>query len=830
MQIRSYILFLTFISFFSLPLLAQRTISGFVKDSISGERLIGATLQSGENGTVTDHNGFFALLSTGSDSLHVSYVGYSTLSMQVKGNTDTLVELNLVPGISIGEVEVTSRQVVRNNMISLTPAEINALPSITGKPDVMRALQLMPGVMGQSEGSGLLLVRGGNPGENMYLFDHVPLIYVNHFGGFMSVFNPDIINSVDVYKGNFPARYGGKLSSIVNITQREGNQSGFKGSYHLGITDLSLSLEGPLSDKTTLIFSGRKTLFDALMMAASGLIEGNGAIVSYGFHDINAKFSWKPNTQNSFHVNLFQGDDYWRFKAKKVEDMPDFNSRTVYVWGNWMLSGGWKHISSAKLFGESNIAFTRYRNREQLNFSFANANTEVNREVSHFSSFNMVSAVSDWKYFANPAWTINFGVNSSLGSILPVRSENSGLASPEDYTTTNTLENAVYVDNNIELPLDFELQAGLRGVHFASVDYDVLRLEPRASLTKYFRNNQQVNVGYMQVNQFSHLLFTPGSIFSNEVWIPSDNTIKPAISDQFNLGWMGGFKENQYQAEVNFYYKSLEELATYKEGFSNLRGDPNWQDKIETGGTGEAWGAEFLLRKTRGRFTGFVGYTYSRATRKYKGINNGETFTFDFDRPHSISLNINHEFNKRSSISVSWVYQTGLPYTPVTARYMIPSLEYEDEATIRNTAPVNAPEMARNISQLFEYPDTESPHMYEVFIYGERNSARMRNYHRLDVSYTLKKFTSEDKLISSWTFGLYNAYNRQNPVYYYYNTTANAEIINPEYPDIAYKPFNLYQLTLFPVIPNISYRYYFGQKEASERKSFKDIINHIIFQ
>jgi hypothetical protein len=777
----------------------QQRVSGFVTDAITGERLIGATVSVPGRGVATDNNGYFVFSHTGSDSITVSFVGYTPFHLWADSRSDTIVNVTLNPGRELAEIQITASPPARNNVARLSMAELYSLPSLSGKPDVMRALQFLPGIMSQSEGSSLLLVRGGNPGENIYLFDNVPIIYVNHFGGFMSVFNPDIINSLDVYKGNFPSRYGGKLSSIVNISQREGNKSRFEGSYHIGITDVSVSLEGPLHDNMSIIFTGRKTLFDLLFFAASSLSEGNSANVFYGFHDVNTKLSWKPNTRNSLHLNLFQGDDYFNFTNKKSKENPDDRSRMIYIWGNWMISGGWKHVASPRLFSESNISFTRYRNKEKQTLSYKNDETLVKQNFKYISSVDMFTAVSNWKYQATDGWDVNFGLNSNLAILLPVYSELPFQSLDVRFETIPTIENALYLENHIKLPFNAELVAGVRGVHFNNGRYSTIRPEPRFSLLKNIGTNHQINLGYMQVNQFSHLLFTPGSLFSNEVWIPAEKNILPSRSNQYTLGWMGSFAKGGYQSEVNLYYKDLSDLATYKEGFTHLRADENWRSKIESGGKGEAWGMEFMLRKTSGNYTGFASYTYSRATRAFPNINNGETFPFEFDRPHSISLAISHHFSKRISINATWVFQSGLPYTPVLARQLTPSLEHEED---------------------------ELPFLYETFIYGERNSARMKHYHRLDVSFTFNKFNEANQLRSVWTLGLYNAYNRKNPVFYYYSTDHMSGFSNPDNPGMEYQPSKMYQLAIFPIIPTVSYKHYLGR---SQRKSFKERLQKLLY-
>jgi len=788
----------------SIVSIAQIRISGFVKDATSGERLIGANItETGTTkGTVTDNNGYFTLLIKTPVSIRASYIGYASVNISIASAKDTLVEISLTPGKELAAVVIRADKIMRPNVAKLTTLELQSIPSLGGKPDVMKALQLMPGIKSQSEGSSLLLVRGGSPGENMYLFDNVPVIYVNHLGGFMSVFNPDIINSIDVYKGGFPARYGGKLSSIVDITQKEGNTSGFKGSMNIGLTDLSLTLEGPVKKNASYIFTGRKTLFGLLLMAGTGIGDGNSFIMSYGFHDLNGKISWKPNAKNSLHFNIYQGDDILFYRAKKSKENPANKNHLSYTWGNWLASANWKHVVSTKLFSDNIFSYTRYRLRERQKYSYQGDYGLENVEYKYLSTVQVIALQTAWKYQARQKWAIDFGFKSSLAFNLPNYTYQSNMPSATEKDQIPTFETALYGDNKFNLSYGFQLNAGLRFVNFNTRGFADFALEPRLSLNKELNANHQLNLSYMRVNQFSHLLFTPGSLMSNEVWIPADKTIKPAASDQYTIGWIGSYGDGAYQSEVSLYYKTLKDLATYKEGFINLKGDNNWRSKVETGGKGEAYGLEVLFRKNTGNWTGFASYSCSKATRQFPEIINGFEFLYDYDRPHTASLSVNHKFSERVSLNMAWMYQTGLPYTPVIGRQLTPSLEPDENGEYIN---------------------------YETFIYGERNSARMKDYHRLDIGLILNNLTSENKVKSSWTFSVYNAYNRQNPVYYYYNTTSSGEIINPETSGTAYQPFNMYQMSLFPIIPTVSYKFYF-EKSNSGKKTFKKRMSNWLYQ
>jgi hypothetical protein len=782
---------------------SQTRVSGFVMDEHSGERLIGANVSEKEtfNGCITDNNGYFNILINTPAGLRISYTGYTFSDILIVSEKDTLIEILLTPGKELSEVVIQAKGTIKPNVTKMSMNELLSIPSLSGKPDVIKALLLQPGIKSQSEGSSLLLVRGGNPGENLYLFDNVPVIYVNHLGGFMSVFNPDIINSIALYKGGFPARYGGKLSSVVDITQKEGSLSGPQGSYSIGITDFSLLLEGPIKKNASYIFTGRKTLFDILTIAGSSIGKGNSYIMGYGFHDLNGKISWRPNAKNSFHFNIYQGDDYLNYWSKKDKLNPDNKNHMVTIWGNWLLSMHWKRVISKNLFAEQTISYTRYRLGERQNFTYKTENDITTNKSRYLSSLQDFSIQSGWKYQPVKDWTINFGMKTSLMIHLPNYEFNSGQLLQIEKQRTETIESALYLDNSFDLGNGFKVDAGLRFVKFLASGYNPSVLEPRLIIYKDLNKNHQLNMSYMRINQFTHLLYTAGNIMGNEIWIPSDKEIKPSMSNQYTFGWTGIFADGSYQAEMNLYYKTMENLTTYKEGFISLKGVNNWHSKVVSGGKGEAYGVELLIRKTKGAWTGFAGYGWSNATRQFPAINQGNKFLFDYDRPHSASIFIQHKFSEKLTFNAAWAFQSGLPYTPVAGKQLTISLEPGEDG---------------------------EPVYYETFIYGERNSARMKNYHRLDLGLTVNKIGANNKVKSSWTFSVYNAYNRKNPVYYYYNTSASGEIINPETSGIGYKPNNMYQLSLFPIIPMVSYKRYFDSKNEN-KETFKKKLNKWLY-
>jgi len=770
---------------------AQTRISGFVKDGQSGETLIGANiLVSGKSiGTTADNSGYFTLVVKPPCMLKISYVGYKPVELNFANSKDTLVQVALESGQELDEVVVKGIRTPMSNVSTLRISEIKQLPTLGGKPDVMKSMQLLPGIQAQNEGSSLLLVRGGDPGQNLYLFDNVPVIYVNHLGGFMSVFNPDIINSIDLYKGGFPARYGGRLSSVVDITQREGDQSGLKGSLSVGITDLSFTVEGPTRlTNSSFIVTGRKTLTEPLMFLATQLMDNNFTVM-YGFHDLNGKFSWQRDEKNSFYLNLYQGDDYMNYWSSKKSTSGRQKNHLGNTWGNWLASARWNRVISSKILWSNILSYSRYG----LNVSAASSEKDavwhklVDQE--YVSSVADLSLRSNLKIQLLKGWSIETGMQASYLTHTPNAFYQFNELLVSEDARIRAFEPSLYLDNRFDLAGHLVADLGARLVYYNTEGLSRLSLEPRARVNFNFLAGQQLHASYQRVSQNEQLLFTAGNIMNNEVWVPAMPGIEPARSDQYTTGWSGNFRNESYSAEITCYYKTMSHLATYREGYTSLMGDTDWRSKVVTGGTGTSYGIEVMLKKNYGDWTGFVSYAWSHSTRQFPQINKGEKFVFDFDRPNTASLNINHKFNDKWSASLTWVYQTGLPYTPVLGQQLTLSTE----------------------------PDRNGDfYYYQTLLYGDRNGARMKDYHRLDVGLSYNTVTKHHRK-ATWTFSVYNLYNRHNPYYYYFNTD-DGMYQNPERM-VEFKPTNLYQMSYFPIIPSVSYKVNFGKDVPKRAKA-----------
>lgn len=753
-------------------LLSQKHVSGIIRDAISREVLIGSHIYDPVwmNGTSSDNNGYFNFIVNDNCKLiRITYLGYQSQEIDLEAQKDTILIVLLNPGSEIEQVEITAFKKYQFNQSKLTNEQLKNIPSIGAEPDVLKSLQLLPGVQSLNEGSSNLSIRGGGPGENLYLIDNVPLYYVNHLGGFISVFNPDVINDVRILKGGFPAKYGGRLSSVVDITMREGDASRFKGSAGIGVVGAHLNVEGPLVKNTSYLLSVRKTFTELLLGSASYLSEGNDNIVTYGFYDLNGKISWRPDSKRSVHASFYAGDDLWGFTVFDDGDIIKFRNR----WGNIMGSVALKQILNSKFQFNNTFSFSRYRVKDLRAFYLDPHIGEYDDYHSNsLSSVKDITLKSDWKYRILKPWAIDFGVQSSYLVFLPNLFWDSRDNPKDKQQNIVGLESALYFENQISLGKYADLNIGFRGVNYLTENYTHYSIEPRfdISITPFL--NQTLNATYMKTNQFSQMVFSSGNFLTNEAWIPSGINIKPAFVEQYSVGWKGFLFKNTISAEFGLYQKQMNNLVAFKEGYSNLSGDAQWENKIETGGIGTSKGLEFFLSKDKGDWTGFLSYTFSNTTRQFDNINHAETFIFEYDRPHSFSIDVHKKINDSWTANVLWVYQTGLPYTPAIGRHYSPynsvdGIIYENE----------------------------------VLIYGDRNSERMRSYHRLDVGLKYLTKTSRER-DATWTISVYNAYNRQNPYFYYYNTEPGLNFGTAENRSGFQK---LYQFSYFPILPTVSY-------------------------
>ncbi len=772
----------------STTLYSQKfTISGYIKDARTGESLIGASIIDLRTllGTTSNTHGFFSItLSQDSVELVFSYVGYKRKPIKLFLSQNYVFNINL-EGKLLEEVIIDGSQAEAihetssMSVFTIPIDQIKSLPALLGETDILKALQLMPGVQSGSEGSTGLYVRGGGADQNLILLDGVPIYNASHLFGFFSVFNADAINHVELTKGGFPARYGGRISSVVDINMKEGSMKELKGEGSIGLISSKFTIEGPIKkNKTSFIASARRTYVDII---AQPIIksQSSGSKRGYYFYDVNLKFNHTIDSKNHLYLSTYFGDDKAYSKGKT--SYFDINSNTTIdtknefdlMWGNIIGAFRWNHIFGSKLFSNITTTYSRYRFRVGQKFDEI-VNTPGLPIENTFYGNQYTSEIRDWTakmdfdYLPNPNHFIRFGVNNIFHKFAPgVYTYNS--STEGDTTagaeTTHAYELSFYFEDDWKISDLIKVNAGVHTSGFA-VDNEVYySIQPRVSSRLLLSRDLALKASYSAMTQYIHLLTNAGIGLPTDLWVSSTARIKPQQANQVALGLAKTYKE-KYELSLETYYKAMKNLIEYKDGASYLNVDNDWQDNVVTNGKGKSYGLEILLQKKTGKTTGWFGYTLSKTTRQFDQLNFGKEFPYKYERRHDISLAIMHKFNKKIELSLVWVFGTGYAIT-------IPIAVYEGSSNNFDTRYVNSS---------------------RVTYYGDRNSYRMKSYHRLDLSCSWKKEKKWGQ--RAWTVAIYNVYNRLNPYFIDLGLDKNNNLQFIEY-------------SLFPIMPSVSYSFKF---------------------
>lgn len=752
------------------------TLSGYITDASNGESLPGATIVVNELkiGTTSNNYGFYSIsVIPGSYIVSYSYIGYATQKLTIDLTKDqninielsgTAQELNeVVVSDEAPNANVTNVQMSVNKLSSKTIQEI---PALMGEVDLIKALQLLPGVKFVAEGATGLSIRGGSPDQNLILLDEATVYNAGHLMGFFSVFNNDAVKSVELFKGDLPAKYGGRLSSLIDVRMKDGNFKGFHGNGGIGLISSRLMLEGPIvSDKASFMVAGRRSYADLFLRLSSN--EDIRDNILY-FYDLNTKVNYNINDKNHIFISGYFGKDVFK------------NGNFGMNWGNSTGTIRWNHIIHEKLF--SNFTFVASKFNYNLGVPKGNEN-----------AFNWGSALTDYNLKGDFTWylnsnnTITFGVSGIYHDFFPGLIEGYGddsFISKYELPDNYALESAVYIGNEQKIGSLFNLRYGVRFSMFNNIgpgtifDYDstgsaidsiaypkgevyntYTNIEPRIGLVFLLNEESSLkasysrNVQYIQQAQNS----TAGSPFN--IWFPASPNIKPQKSDQFALGYFRNFDESMYESSLEVYYKTIHDAIDFRD-HAELLLNKYIEGEVLTG-KGWSYGAEFMVKKTRGNLTGWVSYTYSRSIREIPGINDGNAYNATYDRPNDISVVANYQLSKKISLGATWVYATGQPVTFPVGR--------------------------------FYYNNTVIP------VYTDRNSYRFPDYHRLDLSFTYRFIPEvERKWQSEINVSLYNAYNRKNPFMITFTSDPNDP--NNTYAEMTY---------LFGIIPSITYNFKF---------------------
>ncbi|MBE9468356.1 MAG: TonB-dependent receptor plug domain-containing protein [Bacteroidetes bacterium] len=777
----SFIFILNFFSFSQ-----KLTLSGYIIDQNSGEYLIGATIYDTTKhiGHVTNKFGFYSIVLTKRETytFQYSYVGYGSLYLTVRPQSDTAVNIYLIAGINLKEVQITANKKKLENLCEISKLEIpleqiKILPSITGEPDILKVYQLMPGIQSGSEGNNGLYVRGGTPDQNLFLLDDVPLYNVSHMGGLYSVFDPSMVKSVELYKGGFPARYGGRISSVVDVRNKDGNMYNYKGELGLSLLLSKLFIEGPIiKDKASFAFSIRRSNLD-LYSSFYNWFVSNPYNSGYTFYDINLKSNYILSKNDRLFVNFYQGKDKFFYKEKENKDPVEsyiYNAESELKWGNSSASLRWYHVFGGKIFNNFTLAYTKYQYKS---INFSERSDETDNSVLK-DEYLINSAVQD--VIIKTDFEIPF-VRNSL-RIGGKYSKHYYIPSSVSYSQNNNFNDSDTVLNNPEQKTDlyaddisvygeyhFDFNKmsgniGLRAGYYLVNDKKFQSVEPRIIINYLLFSSFSVKASYCSMQQNIHLLTNSNTGLPTDLWIPSTNKIIPESSEQITLGFAHTTKKN-YEISIEGYFKKLNNLIEYKEGILVFNGSLNWDEKVETGGVGKVQGIELLIQKKEGIITGWIGYTLSKNQRTFDNLNNGRDFSFKYDQRHNISVVCNWKINDRITLSGTWLYHSGNSVTLPSGKYQLANVNYSDSYIGNRTV------------------------LDDVHIYSEKNGYRMPAYHRLDLGLNYVKLKRKGS--SKWTIGVYNLYNRQN-AYFLFFKTSNGET-------------KLYQKSLFPVLINLGY-------------------------
>jgi outer membrane receptor for ferrienterochelin and colicin len=773
-------LFLLLFVFNGLHAQNKFTISGYINEKGSKENLPGVTVYVPKLkvGTTSNNYGFYSItLPKDSVELFFTYVGFKAKKLNV------FLDKNLTHNIEMGaedlqEVEVTAEQTKRvseetqMSTIDIPIEQIKQIPALMGEKDVLKVIQLMPGVQKGSEGSAGIYVRGGGPDQNLIILDEAPVYNANHLFGFFSVFNGDALKSVELIKGGFPARYGGRLSSVIDLQMKDGNKEKIHGEAGIGIISSRFTLEGPIiKNKCSFLVSARRTYIDALIYPFLPKDEKAG----YYFYDMNAKINYVFNDKDRLYLSGYFGKDKFYFKSKRS----DSESKAGLDWGNATGTLRWNHLFNSRLFSNLSLIFTNYKlgieSQEKYGSDYYNLNYKSNiRDIGAKYSFD---------FMPDPKHYIKFGINSTWHHFVPqavvLKSSNPSNDFKNSSPAIDTYEGGVFIEDDWTATSKLKMNIGFRLSVFSSRGDNFFNPEPRAAVRYLLGNNFSVKGSYAMMNQYLHLLSNTGIGLPTDLWVPATNKVKPQQSQQVALGLAKDLTDKNLTITVEGYYKWMKNVLNYKEGSSFLNVGSNndaeeqndWQNKVVSG-NGLSYGAEFLIQKKVGKFTGWIGYTLSWTWLQFDSLNFGEKFPARYDRRHDISLVGIYKINDHITLSSTWVYGTGNAITLPISSYAA------EQHTTPGTSSYGGNYWPGNVND-----------------YGKKNSFRMSPYHRMDIGIQFHKKLK--RCVRTFEFSVYNVYSRQNPFFYY-----------TEY-DPALKKNKLMQVSLFPILPSVSWSYKF---------------------
>jgi outer membrane receptor protein involved in Fe transport len=776
--------------FFSgaLPLMAQQkfTWKGYVKDSLSGETLINASVivNNESRGVTTNQYGYFSItLSEGSYKLIFSYIGYQSRIINVDFNKDIMQDILLLPiSSTINEVVVTSSQKRLNNVksaqmgqIDLSINTVKSVPAFMGETDILKTLQLLPGVRNAGEGNSGFYVRGGGPDQNLILLDEAVVYNTGHLFGFFSVFNSDAVKNLTLIKGGMPPQYGGRLSSVIDIAMKEGNVNKTQVDAGIGLIASRFSIQGPLiKNKASYIISARRTYIDLLLkpfVPKSSSFYGSG----YYFYDLNAKVNYRVSNNDHLYLSGYFGRDKFDFNNKRR------SFSTSIPWGNSTATFRWNHSYSKKLFSNLSLIYNDYK------FDFLGSQDNFN--------FRLSSGIKDWNakfdvdYFASTSHKVKFGAQYTYHTFYPsVASGNqdSVIFHPNNTQRKFANEYGIYIQDDWDVSKRIKINYGVRysafqqvgpyttyttdanGNKLDSTSYGngkVVKVyggfEPRFTIRYTLNDNSSIKASATRNLQYIHLVSSAGTTLPTDIWVPSTYRVKPQDGILYAAGYFRNFENNMFETSVELYYKTMKNQIEYKNGYTPDLSDP---EESFVFGKGWSYGSEFFVNKVKGRLTGWVGYTLSWTWRQFPDLNDGNKYPGKYDRRHDLSVVGIYEITKKWKVSSTFVFGTGNAISLPERFYFVDGVLTQE--------------------------------------YSNINAYRMKPYHRLDIAATYTPVHKKPRKYSdSWVFSIYNLYSRQNPYFYYFDQTGNASTGS--------LTVTAKQVSLFPIIPAVTWNVHF---------------------
>ena len=750
----------------SVVSLAQKiTVSGYIKDAASKEVLIGASVYNlnTKTGTTTNQYGFFSLTIAGADTVEllISFSGYSIQAKKIvaKENIQLDVLMENAAG-TLGEVIINSGKNNRNvqkaqmGVIDVPIRAIKNLPVLLGERDIMKIIQLLPGVQGGQEGTTGFYVRGGNLDQNLVQLDEATVYNPNHLFGLFSTFNVNAINNVQLIKGGFPAEYGGRLSSILNITMKEGNKKKYEVEGGIGLLSNNLTVQGPIKkNKSSFIISARRSHID-LLLKATGTAQKN---TSYKFYDVNAKMNFELGKKDHLFLSFFKGNDNAAYNnANSLNYTTDFGNST----GTFR----WNHLFGNKIFSNTSVIYNDY--------NLALSTSQNNFYSLLYTAVKDIAAKTDFTITPNTKHKIKTGFTftrhqlspASFSSRIPRRG-NRLTINKDSINKLSSNEMAFYLGDEFDASQKFSVNYGVRVPVYTASGKTYSFIEPRITAKLSVSPVSSIKASYTRMNQFLHLIPNSTAGLPTDIWVPSSNKTKPQSATQYALGYFQNFKENEIEVSAEVYFKTMENQVLFGEG-KQLRINVNL-DSLIVSGKGKSYGAELFIKKNTGKLTGWVSYTLSKTTQQFKDLNFGKEFPFKYDRRHNLAITASYQFTKTWNFSSVFVFSTGAAFTAPTGRI----------STL-------------NSGTIFEG---------NYYVYEGRNNYRLASYHRLDLAASNKKTVKifKKKYEREWVFGVYNSYSRLNPYFIYFEIDALTSHPTAK------------QVSLLPIIPSVSFNFKF---------------------